>query len=111
MRNIYGFTAAVAVTVCILNVARIDRTNLPVDRAASIEAQTQVPQNVRAILQRACENCHSELTRWPWYSTVAPFEWLMTADVYGAREHLNLSRWGRYTEDEKIERLTGICEM
>jgi hypothetical protein len=111
MRKIYVITAAAAVTVCLMNVARVDRNNLPVDPAASIEAQTRMPQNVSAILHRACQDCHSEQTRWPWYSKVAPFEWLMAADVYGARDHLNLSRWGRYTEDEKTGRLAAVCEM
>jgi hypothetical protein len=95
----------------LFNAVRVDRTNQPADPAESIEAQTGMPRHVSVILQRACQDCHTQRTRWPWYSQVAPFEWLMAADVYGARDHLNLSAWSRYTEEEKTERLTGICEM
>jgi hypothetical protein len=46
-----------------------------------------------AILQRACQNCHSERTEWPWYSHLPPASWLIHRDVDEARAQLNLSRW------------------
>ena len=98
-------------SIGLMNVGRVDRTNKPVNLPESIEAQTQMPQNVAAILHRACQDCHSELTHWPWYSNVAPFLWLFSADVYGAREHMNLSTWGRYTPQERTGRLIAMCEM
>jgi hypothetical protein len=35
----------------------------------------------------------------------------MAADVYAARSHMNFSTWGRYTPEERTERLIGICEV
>lgn len=105
--SVAGMVAAMAV----MNLARIERRNTPVDGAETIEANTRMPQNVAAIFQRACSDCHTERTNWPWYSKVAPFQWMIAADVYGGRAHLNLSRWSRYREDERTERLMGICEM
>ena len=49
----------------------------------------------RAILKRACFDCHSNETVWPWYSNVAPVSWLVQNDVDGGREHLNFSEWNR----------------
>jgi Haem-binding domain len=51
------------------------------------------------------------LTVWPWYSNVAPMLWLMAADVNTGREHMNLSRWGRYRPGEQVARLNNICAM
>jgi hypothetical protein len=65
----------------------VERTNPPV--LSDIEA----PQEVKAVLHAACYDCHSNETRWPWYSYVAPASWLVTSDVTEAREHLNLSEW------------------
>lgn len=48
---------------------------------------------VEQILRRACFDCHSHETRWPWYSAVAPASWLVVHDVEEAREHLNFSNW------------------
>ena len=111
MVRLYITAAGVVAAIVLMNVARIERRNTPVDAAETIEAQTRMPQRVAAIFQRACTDCHTERTHWPWYSKVAPFQWLITADVYGGRSRLNLSTWGRYKGDERTERLAGICEM
>ena len=53
----------------------------------------------RELFFRACRDCHSNETVWPWYSNVAPVSWLVASDVYEAREHLNVSDWGRPIQD------------
>src|SRR5580765_8371079 len=47
----------------------------------------------RSLAQRACFDCHSDLTNWPWYSNVAPMSWLVYADVKGGREQLDFTHW------------------
>jgi hypothetical protein len=76
--------------------------NPTVLREARIDPQTL------AIVQRACQNCHSEQTRWPWYSHVAPVSWLIARDVKEARSHMNLSRWPDYSVDERMLLLSAI---
>jgi mono/diheme cytochrome c family protein len=48
-----------------------------------------------ALAARACFDCHSNLTTWPWYSVVAPVSWLVQRDVDGGRSTLNFSEWNR----------------
>ena len=108
---LYSLTAAVVAAIGLMNLAKVDRTNPPENPAETIESQTRMPANVAAIFRRACQDCHSARTEWPWYSAVAPVRWLMAADVYSARQHFNLSTWGRYKEDERTGSLIGICEM
>ena len=50
---------------------------------------------VRALAVRACFDCHSNESRWPWYANVAPMSWLIQHDVDEGREHLNFSEWDR----------------
>ncbi len=111
MRKACFITLIAAGAVGLLNLARIDRSNPAESPSDAIEAHTRMPANVAAVFRGACQDCHSSRTNWPWYSAVAPFHWLMAADVYAARSHMNFSAWGRYTRDEQTERLTGICEM
>jgi Haem-binding domain len=47
----------------------------------------------RALAQRACFDCHSNLTAWPWYTNIAPVSWLTQNDVDGGRSALNFSEW------------------
>jgi hypothetical protein len=53
----------------------------------------------RALAKRACFDCHSNETVWPWYAWVAPASWLVTNDVRGGRHHLNFSEWDRPQKD------------
>jgi len=48
----------------------------------------------RAFFFRACSDCHSNETSWPWYSSVAPVSWLVQRDVNNGRKHFNVSEWG-----------------
>jgi len=52
-------------------------------------------RETRELFKRACFDCHSNETVWPWYSNVAPVSWLVQNDVDGGREHLNFSEWNR----------------
>ena len=49
----------------------------------------------RELFQRACKDCHSNQTEWPWYSSVAPISWLVQSDVEEGRSHFNVSEWDR----------------
>lgn len=48
---------------------------------------------VRTLVVRACYDCHSNLTHWPWYSYIAPASWLAHIHVYDGREELNFTEW------------------
>ena len=49
----------------------------------------------RTLASQACFDCHSNLTKWPWDSSIAPFSWLVQRDVDGGRSTLNFSEWNR----------------
>lgn len=49
----------------------------------------------RELAKRACFDCHSNETRWPWYAKVAPFSWVMRRDIDAARSIMNFSEWHR----------------
>jgi hypothetical protein len=49
----------------------------------------------RALVRRACFDCHSNETVWPWYSHIAPVSWLVQNDVDDGRGHLNFNEWDR----------------
>lgn len=97
--------------LALIQFARIDRQNPRVNEAETIQVLTGMPPQIAGILYRACRDCHTEQTVWPWYSNFVPMHWLMVADVNAGREHVNFSRWGRYRIGEQIARLNGICEM
>jgi hypothetical protein len=72
---------------------------VPYGRAHSNPQVTQEPSwdsaETRALARRACYDCHSNETVWPWYSHIAPLSWLIQQHVDDGRAHLNFSEWGR----------------
>jgi mono/diheme cytochrome c family protein len=62
--------------------------------ATTAEPKWNAP-GTRALFRRACFDCHSNETVWPWYANVAPVSWLVQNDVEGGRLHLNFSEWDR----------------
>jgi len=86
------------------------RTNPAVDQTQTIHAQLQITPQVAAILDRSCQDCHSNSTRWPWYSNVVPASWFLVDHVDEGREHLNFSEWGKLEKREVDKKLEEMCE-
>ncbi len=87
----------------------VDRHNPPVDPSKDLYATATIPADVRAILRRSCDDCHSNETHWPWYSYVAPVSWLVSFDVREGREDMSFSEWATYPDDTKQQKLRAIC--
>jgi Haem-binding domain len=84
-----GFGAALVCSQAV----RVQRTNPPV------RGDLVAPPLVREALRDACYDCHSNQTRWPWYSALAPLSWLIQHDVTAGRRRLNFSEWTDYASD------------
>ncbi len=65
-------------------------TNPPVRQEPTWDSST-----TRELAARACYDCHSNQTVWPWYSQIAPMSWLIQNDVDRGRQRLNFSEWSR----------------
>jgi hypothetical protein len=84
--------------LALLQFVPVARTNPPV------ESEVPAPANVRVVLRRACYDCHSNETKWPWYSRVAPVSFLVAHDVSAGREELNCSTWNRVATKEQVKK-------
>ncbi len=87
-----------------------EKTNPAVDETKTITAFAPMPPEVSAIFTRACYDCHSHQTRWPWYSNVAPVSWFVIDHVNDARRHLNFSEWTAYDPKRMKRKLEEIKE-
>jgi hypothetical protein len=101
----------VAVFLVVIQVIRPARTNPPIDPARTIEARTQMPEEVGMLFDMSCSDCHSYETKWPWYSKVAPISWLIWSDVQEGRSRLNLSDWAQYDSRRAKDKLGFIEKM
>lgn len=85
------------------------RTNPPINPNQTVETSAHVPPESEVILKRSCGDCHSHVTRWPWYSNVAPVSWLVIRDVRDGRSHMDLSNWPVSDAARAGRLLNNIC--
>ena len=85
---------------------------IPVDRSnPQVTGEIEAPEKIMAILRRSCYDCHSNETKWPWYSSLAPASLLVARDVHDGRKHLNFSEWANYNPKEKKHKQEECGEM
>jgi hypothetical protein len=104
----WGIGIAVVI-LTIIQLIRPARNNPPVIAGETIHARLPVDPAMNATLHRSCNDCHSNLTVWPWYTNVAPASWLIISDVRRGRAELNFSEWGTYPLKKQQELLKQTC--
>ena len=98
-----------AMLVALLLVLGIQFIPVPRENPPAV-APISLPDDVRMVLENSCNDCHSNLTEWPWYSRVAPVSWLVYKDVKRGRDELNFSEWGEYSDRRRSRKLEEIEE-
>ena len=81
------------VVVALLQLVQPDRVNPAVEPARDWLASNAPPARVVGSLRAACYDCHSNETKWPWYSRVSPVSWWIVDHIKDGRKHLNFSDW------------------
>ena len=104
MKRALIFVMIILVLGIVIQLVPVDRTNPLVTQELSWNSP-----NARNLAVRACFDCHSNETKWPWYSYIAPISWLIAYDVKEGRGELNFSEWGK-DHDESPQELCAEIE-
>jgi len=96
MRRPRSIAVAVVAVLVVIQFKPVTRDN------PAVRNEISASPEVMAIITRACYDCHSNETEWPWYSHVAPISWFVAGHVAEGREHLNFSEWPAFDMDEQV---------
>jgi len=92
-KTIKYFSIAIAVALALFLLIQL----VPYGRAHGNPPVVSEPKwdspQTHDLAQRACFDCHSNATTWPWYSNVAPVSWLVYRDISEGRQRMNFSDW------------------
>jgi hypothetical protein len=99
------------IVLVVIQFVRPDMTNPPTNPAHTIDSVVTVTPPVEAILQRSCDDCHDNDTRWPWYAQVAPASWLLRYDVTEAKKHFSLPEFATYSKKKQARKLQQVCDQ
>ena len=69
-----------------------------------------VPTEVQSILQKSCNDCHSNNTQYPWYYNIQPVAWWLANHVNDGKRHLNFSEFNTYKTKRKLKKLKEVKE-
>lgn len=84
------------------------RNNGGQDFPADITKQFDVPINVQLILKTSCSDCHSNKTRYPWYSNIQPIGWFLANHVNAGKRELNFNEFVNYPRRRQLSKLKAI---
>jgi hypothetical protein len=92
----------------VIQFMRPPRNNNPARSVTDLEAVYPVPEAVVDILKRSCYDCHSNVTRYPWYTDIQPVGWLLSRHIREGKKELNFSEFGSYSDRKRQSKVRAI---
>ena len=74
-------------------------------------SETNPSDEVKMILKETCYDCHSDVTRYPWYNNITPVNYWLNGHVEHGKEELNFSKWSAYSIKRKNHKLEEVIEL
>ncbi len=99
------------VVLVIMQFIRPERNTATAESATDIRTKYTVPDDVNRILQKACNDCHSNNTVYPWYSNIQPIGWWLQNHVKEGKAELNFSEFAAYTNKKAAHKMEEVVEM
>ena len=97
-------------TFAAAQLVRPERANPAIDVSRTIQAHVGNANGLAAVLDRACGDCHSNATVWPWYTQIAPASCLLASGVTSGREAVKFSEWATYSAEQQLLLLAVSCD-
>jgi hypothetical protein len=110
MRRIYIILLILLAALLLTQFFRPEKNVGTLDSKTDFLQASGIPDTLAAVFLNSCYDCHSDDTRYPWYSNIAPVSWFLNKHIEEGRSQLNFSSWGSLDKAEKISLLDGICE-
>jgi hypothetical protein len=109
-RRLKQTAVAFFIILAAAQLVRPERSSPAIDVSRTIQAHVAPTSGLPAILDRACRDCHSNATVWPWYTEIAPISWLMAYGVKKGRNAINFSEWAGYAPELQRAMLVASCQ-
>jgi hypothetical protein len=93
------------VAFVIIQFFRIDKTSPLTNKGTDFLVIKNTPENVAKIIKSSCYDCHSNETKYPWYSNFQPVAWFLKNHIEGGRKKLNFSTFASYTTKKQAHQL------
>ena len=110
MKTLKGILIGVLLVLIVLQAFRPAK-NQSGDVSKDISSNYVVPENVKVILAKACNDCHSNTTRYPWYAEIQPVSWWLRNHIKDGKRHLNFNEFSGYRIGRQYKKLEECIEQ
>ena len=94
----------------VIQVIRPNKNKGEVSSDLQINQVLDVPDEINAIFERSCNDCHSNNTNYLWYHEIAPMSWMVAHHIKEGKEHLNFDEFANYNERQRAHAIEEIVE-
>ena len=108
MKGIKKILLGLLVILIIIQFIHPARNKSGQDMPNDISKVVSMPNDVQGILKKACYDCHSNNTNYPWYTSIQPLHWFMNYHIQSGKEDLNFNEFGSYTPRRQQNKLRSI---
>lgn len=108
MRFSIKITLAIIIIFLAIQFIKPPRNNSTDIASSDISMVLDTPDSIKVILTNACYDCHSNNTRYPWYSNIQPVGWFLANDIKKGKEELNFSEFEAYSQRRQLSKLNSI---
>jgi len=82
-----------------------------IDSINAFLKETNPPEDVKLILKESCYDCHSDVTRYPWYNNITPVNYWLASHIKDGKKHLDISNWEGNSVKRKDHKFEELIEM
>ena len=99
------------VLLVLIQFFQIDKTNPPVTIGQDFLEATNPPPAINSLIKKACYDCHSNTSKYPWYTNIQPVAWWVEGHIRNGRKELNFSTWTTYERKRQAHKLDECVEV
>ncbi|MFN3666956.1 MAG: heme-binding domain-containing protein [Sediminibacterium sp.] len=85
--------------------------NVSADKSKNINTMYAVSADVNTILTKACNDCHTNNTIYPWYAAVQPVTWWLDDHIKEGKKHLNFDEYSTYSLRKQYHKMEEVVEQ
>lgn len=101
----------ILVLLLVIQVFSIDKTNPSIDPQLNMFDTVEMPNDVKTLLKNACADCHTNETKYPWYTNIEPVSWWIKRHINKGRGNLNFSSWESLDASRKNHKINECIEV
>ena len=90
---------------------QIDKINEPINQGVDFLTIKNTPEPIAKLIKNSCYDCHSNETKYPWYSNVQPVGWFLKSHFEDGRKHLNFSKFATYEPKKQAHKLEEAAQL